>query len=382
MSEKISKRNFVKSAIIGAAGAVSMTKMKGMSTDMHRHDELERDNLWKWSKECFYYEITPRGLKCQLCPNECILKPGDTSLCRNRVNFRDKLYSIAYGNPCAMHVDPIEKKPFYHFLPGSRSFSIATAGCNFACLNCQNWAISQASPKETRNYDLMPPRVVEETSKYNCVSIAYTYSEPVTFYEYVYDTSVIAHSKGIRNVIVSNGYINEKPLRNLCKVIDGATIDLKSFDNTTYLKLNAGELQPVLNSLKIFKEEGVWLEISNLVIPGWSDNLDMIKRMCDWLAQSGLQDTPLHFLRFQPMYKLSQLPPTPVQVLQKAKKIAQQAGIRFVYIGNIGGSEEISTYCPRCKKLIIERKGHTVTANHMKASNCGFCGEKIPGVWS
>ncbi len=365
-----------------AVGAACLNKTEGMGTVMHRGDEMERDSLWKWSKECFYYEVTPRGLKCQICPNECILKPGDTSFCRNRVNYRDKLYSIAYGNPCAMHVDPIEKKPFYHFLPGSRSFSIATAGCNFSCLNCQNWSISQSSPKDTRNFDLMPPRVTEEAVKNNCISIAYTYSEPVTFYEYVHDSSVIARNKGIRNVIVSNGYINEKPLRNLCRVIDGATIDLKSFDNATYLRLNAGELQPVLNALKIFREEGVWLEISNLVIPGWSDNMDMIKKMCDWLVQNGLRDTPLHFLRFQPMYKLGQLPPTPVQVLQKAKSIAQQAGIRFVYIGNIAGSEEISTYCPRCKKMIIERKGHTVTTNHLKSGNCGFCSEKIPGVWS
>jgi pyruvate formate lyase activating enzyme len=228
----------------------------------------------------------------------------------------------------------------------------------------------------------MPEKVVEESAKSVCRSIAYTYSEPMTFYEYVYDTAVIARKKGIKNVLVSNGFINEKPLRNLCKVTDAATIDLKSFDNATYLRLNAGELQPVLDALKIYKDEGVWLEISNLVIPGWSDNTDMIKKMCDWLYQNGFQDTPLHFLRFQPLYKLNQLPPTPVPVLEKARETAQKAGIRFVYIGNIAGSAAISTYCPRCKKMIIERKGHTVTANYLKNGGCGFCGERIPGRWN
>jgi pyruvate formate lyase activating enzyme len=382
MEKKISKRTFVKNTCLAAAGAVCLNGFSKAERTVLPLNASLPDNLWKWSKECMYYEVTPRGVKCLVCPNECTLKTGETSLCRNRVNHMNKLYSIAYGDPCAIHVDPIEKKPFYHFLPGSRSFSIATAGCNFACLNCQNWSISQSSPKETKNYDLMPEKVVEESATNNCQSIAYTYSEPVTFYEYVFDTSVIARQKGIKNVLVSNGYINEKPLRNLCKFLDAATIDLKSFDETTYLKLNAGKLQPVLNSLKIYKQEGVWLEISNLVIPNWSDNPDMIKKMCDWLCQNGFQDTPLHFLRFQPLYKLNQLPPTPIPVLEQAKEIAIRAGMNYIYIGNIPGAAAISTTCPRCKKLIIERKGHLVVNNHVKNGCCGFCGEKISGRWS
>ncbi len=382
MKAKISKRTFISRALAATTGLICTDALALTNKTAVSESDSAKDSLWKWSKECMFYEETPRGLKCLICPNECYLKPGDTSMCRNRVNFRGKLYSIAYGNPCAMHVDPIEKKPFYHFYPGTRSFSIATAGCNFSCLNCQNWSISQASPKETKNYDLMPPKVVEACTNNGCTAIAYTYSEPVTFYEYVYDTSVIARTKGIKNVVVSNGYINETPLRKLCKVIDGATIDLKSFDNATYLRLNAGELQPVLNSLKIYKDEGVWLEISNLVIPGWSDGADMIRKMCDWLYNNGFENTPLHFLRFQPMYKLNQLPPTPIPVLEKARDIARNAGIRFVYIGNIGGSEAISTYCPRCKKLLIERRGQTVVSNHMKNGTCGYCGEKIPGRWT
>jgi pyruvate formate lyase activating enzyme len=307
---------------------------------------------------------------------------GETTLCRNRVNYKGKLYTIAYGNPCAMHVDPIEKKPLYHFLPGTRSFSIATAGCNLACLNCQNWSISQASPKETRNYSLMPEKVTEQAVSNNCRSISYTYSEPITFYEYVYDSSVIARRSGIKNVLVSNGYINEKPLHDLCQVMDAANIDLKSFDENIYSKLNAGKLQPVLNSLKIFKQEGVWLEITNLVIPGWTDNLEMIRKMCDWLYQNDFQDTPLHFSRFQPLYKLNHLPPTPVAVLEKAKAIALNAGLKFVYIGNVSGSSAISTICPKCKKALVERNGFSIVNNAIKNGNCSFCGTKIPGRWT
>lgn len=377
--KRIDKREFIKTACTLAGTAWAQRIHAG---NEHPYPSATKENLWKWSKECMFKSETPRGIKCEICPNECILQPGDTSFCRNRVNFRGKLYSIAYGNPCAMHVDPIEKKPFYHFYPGTRSFSIATAGCNFTCLNCQNWSISQTSPKKTRNYDLMPLQVSEQTIKNSCTAIAYTYSEPITFFEYVYDSSVIAHRNGLKNVIVSNGYINEKPLRQLCKVIDGASIDLKSFDDSTYVRLNAGGLYPVLDALKIFLQEGVWLEISNLVIPEWTDDMTMVAKMCDWLYDNGFADTPLHFLRFQPMYRLTRIPPTPLQVLQQCAQIARKAGIKYVYIGNIPGSDATNTKCPRCSKVVVARTGHTVTANNIKNGNCGFCGEKIAGRWT
>lgn len=382
MAKAIGKREFLKKIYYASGGAVCLTLLPKDEFIAPGISFPADDGLWKWSKECMFYETTPRGLKCLVCPNECTLRTGETSVCRNRVNYKDKLYSIAYGNPCAVHIDPVEKKPLFHFMPGSRTYSIATAGCNFACLNCQNWTISQSSPRETKNYDLMPSKVVEESLSEKCNSVSYTYSEPVTFLEYAYDTSLLAHRSNVKNIMVSNGYINETPLRTLCKVLDAATIDLKSFDETTYLKLNAGKLQPVLNSLKVFRQEGVWLEISNLVIPGWSDNIEMIKRLCAWLLQNGFQDTPLHFLRFQPLYKLSQLPPTPIPTLEKAKEIALQAGIKYVYIGNIPGTEAISTVCPRCKKTIVERKGFTIVSNYINKGCCSFCGEIIAGRWS
>jgi len=382
MGINISKRAFIKSACFAAAGSVCIDPLSASVAGISGKGSSPANDLWKWSKECMHYEITPKGTRCLICPNACVRMNGETTLCRNRVNYKGKLYTIAYGNPCAMHVDPIEKKPLYHFLPGTRSFSIATAGCNLACLNCQNWSISQASPKETRNYSLMPEKVTEQAVSNNCRSISYTYSEPITFYEYVYDSSVIARRSGIKNVLVSNGYINEKPLHDLCQVMDAANIDLKSFDENIYSKLNAGKLQPVLNSLKIFKQEGVWLEITNLVIPGWTDNLEMIRKMCDWLYQNDFQDTPLHFSRFQPLYKLNHLPPTPVAVLEKAKAIALNVGLKFVYIGNVSGSSAISTICPKCKKTLVERNGFSIVNNAIKNGNCSFCGTKIPGRWT
>ena len=335
----------------------------------------------KWSKEALFCVSTDEGVRCLKCPHGCVLGPDDVGICRNRVNYRGKVYTIAYGNPCAVHIDPIEKKPLFHFLPSTRAFSIAAAGCNLRCLNCQNWEISQKSPRETINADLMPHRVVEECLAASCESIAFTYSEPTTFYEYAYDTAALAREHKIRTVWKSSGYINEEPLRKLCKVIDAANIDLKSFDDDVYQKLNSARLEPVLNTLKVFKEEGVWLEITNLVIPTWTDDVDMIKRMCEWLCTNGLQDCPLHFSRFIPLYKLNQLPTTPVSVLEKALTIAQKAGIHYVYIGNVPGNQAENTYCHNCAKLIIKRRGFRIIEIHISEDRCAYCNQKVPGVW-
>jgi len=337
--------------------------------------------LGKFSKESPYAVMTPKGVKCQICPNNCILKEGLESICRTHVVRDDKLYTNAYGNPCSVHVDPIEKKPLFHYLPSTTSFSIATAGCNLACLNCQNWEISQVSPKETRNVELFPAKVVEQAIVNGCKSIAYTYSEPIAYYEYMFDTAKLANSRGIKNLMISNGFINEKPLRDLARYIDAANINLKSFSDEIYAKLNGGSLQPILNTLKILKAEGVWLEITNLVVPGWTDDLAMIKEMCDWLVANGFSDTPLHFSRFHPLYKLTSLPYTPLATLIKAREIALKTGILYVYIGNVPGTQAENTYCPACKKVVIERKGFTILNNNMKAGSCKFCDTKIAGVW-
>jgi pyruvate formate lyase activating enzyme len=371
--QDMNKREFLKCGL-AATGALACSPLMGFSG-------ASNEKLWKWSKEGLYWSPTPRGTKCLICPNECVIKEGESGLCHNRVNHENKLYSIAYGNPCAVNIDPIEKKPLNHFLPGSKAFSIGTAGCNLACMNCQNWTISQVSPKETRNYDLMPDNLIAQTIAAKCQSIAYTYSEPISFYEYTLDSAKLARQQGIKNVLVTAGYINDEPLRNWCKYIDAARVDLKSFSNDIYLKLSAGALQPVLNTLKTFAGQGVWLEIINLVVPSWTDNLDMIKRMCNWLVENGLANSPLHFDRFHPDYKLTQLSSTPVGVLTQARNIALAAGIKYVYIGNVPGLDAQNTFCPKCHEVVVERKGYMVTQNNLEKGACKKCGEKIPGVW-
>jgi pyruvate formate lyase activating enzyme len=227
----------------------------------------------------------------------------------------------------------------------------------------------------------MPEEVVKACRAAKCESIAYTYSEPTTFYEYAYETAKLAKEQKIHNLWKSNGYINEKPLRQLCKVLDAANIDLKIYDEEIYKKLSSGKLTPVLRTLKVLREEGVWLEITNLVIPTWTDNFDTIKRMCEWLCANGLSDAPLHFSRFTPLYKLSQLPSTPTETLEKAHTIAKESGIKFVYLGNVAGHWAENTYCPKCKKTIVERRVFTILSNHIVKGKCKFCGERISGVW-
>jgi len=366
-STSYSRRTFARNCLL-CAGGLAMGFSTRQRTDRH-------------IKEALFYEKTAHGLQCRKCPHECVLEEGETGICRNRVNRGGVMYSTAYGNPCAVHIDPIEKKPFFHFLPGTRAYSIAAAGCNLRCLNCQNWQISQVTPAETLNDDLMPDAVVTECIAERCESIAYTYSEPTTFYEYTLDTSAIARERKIKNLLKSSGYINDAPLRKLSRTLDAANIDLKAYDDDIYRRLSGARLAPVLHTLKVLKEEGVWLEITNLVIPRWTDDMDLIRRMCDWLASNGFTETPLHFSRFIPLYKLTQLPLTPVAVLERAHEIARKAGLQYVYIGNVPDHAAESTFCPSCKKVVIERRGFSIRSRHITDGRCDHCKQTIAGVW-
>jgi pyruvate formate lyase activating enzyme len=340
----------------------------------------EQQGIYK--RIAMYQEETARGIMCRICPNECVLKEGELSKCNNRKVRNSKLYTLAFGNPCSVNVDPIEKKPLFHFLPGSRAYSIATAGCNLVCLNCQNWTISQTSPDKTRNFSLAPEEVVKECLANGCRSIAYTYSEPTTFYEYVFETATLAKKAGIKNVVKSNGYINSEPLKNLCSVIDAANIDLKAFSESTYLKLTGGKLQPVLDSLKVYKDMGIWLEITNLIVPTWTDNLTEIRSLCKWLSENGFRNTPIHFSRFYPIHKLEQLPPTPVDILNKAAGIAADEGLEYVYTGNVPGNELEDTKCPACKTTLVKRQGFRIESNTISGGKCNKCGLSIDGIWN
>lgn len=302
-------------------------------------------------------------------------------MCRARMNKDGTLYSLVYGKPCAVHIDPIEKKPFFHFLPATTAFSIATAGCVLSCKFCQNWQISQARPEDTKTYDLPPEKVVSNALSYKCKSITYTYTEPTVFYEYMYDTAVIAKERGVKNTMHSCGYINEKPLRTLSKYMDAADIDLKGFTEDFYSRICSGSLKPVLKALVVLKEEKVWLEITNLVIPTLNDDMKKIGEMSRWIVKNLGPDVPIHFSRFFPYYKLTNLPPTPVETLEGARKTAMDAGLKFVYIGNIRHEGE-NTYCSKCKKVLVERYGYFVKQNHLTNGKCKFCNAAIAGVWS
>ncbi len=333
-------------------------------------------------KALYWKKIDSSRVQCLLCPRKCILKVGQRGVCGVRINKNGILYTLGYGNPVAVHVDPIEKKPFFHVFPGAKTLSLAVAGCNMRCKFCQNWLISQSKPDETQNYFLTPERIVDLAIKYKCEFIVFTYTEPTVFYEYMLDIAKLAKQKGLKTAMHTCGYINPEPLKRLLKYLDAVNVDLKGFNKEFYLKMGAyAELKPVLRTLKIIKDSGVWLEITNLIIPGQNDSPQEIEAMCKWIKENLGVEVPLHFSRFFPAYRLKNLPPTPVETLKMAWRIAKSVGLKYVYIGNLVGNPAESTYCPKCSKILIERVGYKILKNNIIKGKCKFCGKKIPGVW-
>lgn len=286
--------------------------------------------------ECRYYQRLDDGrVECTLCPHHCKIANGKTGICRSRRNKDGMLVSEVYGKPCSLAIDPIEKKPLYHFHPGTKCLSIACTGCNFRCLNCQNHEISQVSPADVGHYDLSPQQVVDLCLGHHCPGIAYTYTEPLTYLEYIVDTAQLAHENGLWNILVTAGYVRQEPLADLLPYLDAANIDLKSFCDEIYQKVSGGHLQPVLDTILAMQKAGVWTELTNLIIPGINDDMEMIRQMCRWIVDNGLSNNPLHFSRFFPRYKMADIPPTPIHTLKEAKRIAQEEGIKYVYLGNV-----------------------------------------------
>jgi pyruvate formate lyase activating enzyme len=330
----------------------------------------------------FYKKHPDREIECQLCPRNCKLGDKERGYCGVRENEGGTYYTLVYGKAVAVNVDPIEKKPFFHFLPSSSALSIATAGCNVNCKFCQNWQISQVRAEQVEAFDLPPVEVVANARKYRCPVIAYTYTEPVVFYEYMYDTAVAARRDGIKNCVVTGGHISAEPLAQLIKAVDAIKIDLKGFNQGFYTNYVRGELKPVLEAIQAVRRSGVWLEIVYLVIPTLNDNSEDIRRMSQWLLKEIGPDVPLHFSRFQPMYLVKNLPPTPVSTLESVHQIAKSEGLRYVYIGNVPGHPAENTYCPKCRKMIVERFGFEVRAVNLDKGNCRFCRNPIPGIWA
>ena len=286
--------------------------------------------------QCRYYDTLANGsVRCLLCPHACVIAAGQTGLCRSRMNKGGELISLAYGRPCAIADDPIEKKPLAEWHPGTRCLSIACTGCNLRCPNCQNFDISQVSPQDVPSYDCTPEEIVGLAPNHHLPTIAYTYTEPLTWYEYVYDTASLAREKGLYNVLVSAGYIQEAPLRALAPLLDAANIDLKSFSDETYRKFNKASLEPVLRTLLILHEMNVHLEITLLLIPGVNTDETMLHKMFAWITAQGLNHCAFHISRFFPMYQMEAVTPTPIADLRKAKQIAQEEGVAHVYLGNI-----------------------------------------------
>jgi pyruvate formate lyase activating enzyme len=360
--------------------ALAGDKAESIRGKIFKNDAPSRP--WKWSIEAYHYETEGRNVRCRLCPNQCYLSPGDRGVCRSRVNIDGKLYSLSYGNPCSINVDPIEKKPLFHFYPGSTVYSFASAGCNLRCLNCQNWEISQKRPEDLEHADLFPADVIKAAKKGGYNFIACTYSEPTSFYEYMHDTARLGKEAGLKTVLISNGYINEMPLIELARYIDGANINLKSFDDKIYQTLNGGTLEPVLNTFKTLHARGVWFEMTTLVVPTYIEDRDMIKRMCAWILKELGPDYPLHFIRFHPDYKLTRLPWTPVETLDAFREIAMKEGVHYVYVGNVAGHAGESTCCHNCKKTLIERNGYILKQMNIVNGKCKFCGTIIPGRWA
>jgi pyruvate formate lyase activating enzyme len=319
--------------------------------------------------------------KCGLCPKGCLIADGHRGDCGVRENRGGVLYTMVYGNPCSLNIDPIEKKPFYHFLPASLALSLATAGCNLHCLYCQNWQISQRRPEEVQSFDLPPADVVAAAQQYNSPVIAYTYSEPTIFYEYMLDIARVARAQNVRSAVISAGYISEAPLRELCHTVDAIKIDFKGFSEDFYGRICDATLQPVLETMKLIQERGVHLEIVTLVVPTLNDDPGELRGLCRWIVQELGPDVPTHFSRFHPLYKLTALPSTPVETLELTRDIATEEGIRYAYVGNVPGHPGDNTYCHHCGEMIIRRLGFTILENHVLDGKCEYCGQPIPGVW-
>jgi len=332
-------------------------------------------------KEAIFYKKLKNNLvQCQACAHCCIIAPDKRGICGVRENRGGKLYSLVYGKIIAKNIDPIEKKPLFHFLPGSRALSIATVGCNFRCLHCQNADISQM-PQDNNGLILgenySPKDIVNEALREKVESIAYTYTEPTIFVDFALDVMKLAKKNGLKNVWVSNGYMTKETIDTISPYLDAINIDLKFFDNDIYLKITGAKLQPILDSLKYFKKKKIWLEVTTLVIPGYTDKGKQFEDIANFIKKELGPETPWHISRFYPAYKLINVPPTPIELIHKARKIGQNAGLKYIYTGNIFGDDGENTYCPKCGTLIIRRIGYDIK-RFDKNGRCPKCGEKIP----
>ncbi len=366
----LSRRDFIRMA--------SVTALAGCGINAQAANVLATPEL----REALHYQtLDEQKIQCMLCPWQCTVANWQRGICGVRENRNGRYYTLTYGRPCAIHNDPIEKKPFFHVYPGSKAFSIATVGCNIDCKFCQNWDISQKNPDDISVQFKSPREIAQRAAQAKSRTVAYTYSEPTVFFEYMLDCAMEVKKLGLGNIVVSNGFINEEPLKQLCKIMTAIKIDLKSFSQQFYGSICNGQLKPVLNTLERLAGSGVWFEIVVLVIPTLNDNMDEIKRMSEWIVKHLGVNVPLHFTRFHPAYKIQNLPSTPAATLSKVHQIASAQGCNFVYGGNMPGIKTENTYCPKCQHLLVDRYGMMLISDELKDGKCPKCGTSIPGVW-
>lgn len=327
-------------------------------------------------KEAMLYEKLNDALNCHVCNRKCIISNGKTGFCKMRENDNGILYSKNYASASSIAVDPIEKKPLFHFYPGSLSLSLGSIGCNFRCAYCQNWAISQTYLDEVGIRNILPEKAIRLTQENHCKSISWTYNEPTMWFEYTYDSAKLAQKKDLKTVYVTNGYMSDETLDSIAPYLDAANVDLKSMSDKFYQELCQARVEPVLENIRTMHEKGIHIEITNLVIPGHNDSEEDLKSLVEFVADVDI-GIPLHFTRFYPHYKMNKLSPTPVETLEKAQKMAMDAGIKYVYVGNVPGSNGENTNCPECKELLIERDGFHIVNNKLKKDKCPECGAKI-----
>jgi len=336
-------------------------------------------------KEALLYKKTADNkVHCYLCHFNCVIAPGKRGVCGVRENMDGTLYTLVYDRIVSRAVDPIEKKPLFNFLPGSTSYSIATAGCNFRCLHCQNYDISQMPRRgkgEIAGEKISPEEIVADAIRYKCKSISYTYTEPTIFFELAYDTGRLAHNEGIKNIFVSNGYMTQEMLDMINPYLDAINVDLKGFSEKHYAKVCGAKLAPVLDSLRYIKKLGIWLEVTTLVIPGYNDSDESFNGIADFIKNELGEGTPWHVTAFYPTYKLLDAPRTPAETLRRARDIGLKKGLRYVYEGNIPGEGGESTYCYNCDELLIERYGYRILKDSIENSSCPACGANIDGVY-
>ena len=335
-------------------------------------------------KEALFYKVESNGkVSCFLCNHKCLIAEGQFGLCRVRQNLKGILYSLNYGKLAASHVDPVEKKPLYHFLPGSSTYSIASIGCNFACDFCQNWQISQvdeARKMHAQEFAAQADEVVNDAVRSQCKSISYTYTEPTVYFEFAYECILLAQKKKLKNVFVTNGYMSEIALQQIAPHLDAANVDLKSFKETFYRTRCKARLTPVLDNIRLMKKLGIWVEVTTLLIPGENDSIDELTNIAQFIAQVD-SHMPWHVSAFHPEYKLTGKAATSLASLEQAYRIGKKNGLKFIYLGNVQSEEGSTTFCPSCTKPLIKRMGFLVTGNHVKAGKCSFCNAGIKGIW-